>query len=178
MTAMHFERRVRYQALCLLAAAAAPSAAFAGLYKCIVNGQTTYTDAPCASSEARQSGRMDNKPVIFVGKHNGLSGGPSMSETSDPLTPVVQKTVDAATQRVKGILKDPDSAQFQNVLARGSVVCGQVNAKNSFGGYTGFDGFLVDEKNVVLAESNKSQKDRSITALLYDVLAKQHGCAS
>lgn len=40
---------------------------------------------------------------------------------------------------VKNSLKDPDSAQFQDVKG----YCGEVNAKNSYGGYTGFKKFYI-----------------------------------
>lgn len=44
---------------------------------------------------------------------------------------------------VKSRLKDPFSAQFRNIKQN----CGEVNAKNEFGGYTGFSRFVVFEKN-------------------------------
>jgi len=55
---------------------------------------------------------------------------------------------------VKAHLKDPVSAQFGNISAskdsKGQIyVCGLVNAKNSFGGYTGskpFNGLLAEIK--------------------------------
>lgn len=40
---------------------------------------------------------------------------------------------------VRGQLKDPSSAEFKDVKGN----CGFVNAKNSFGGYTGFKRFYV-----------------------------------
>lgn len=48
---------------------------------------------------------------------------------------------------VKSRLKDPSSAQFKNVyFNRGSegipVTCGEVNSKNGYGGYSGFQRFL------------------------------------
>ena len=44
-------------------------------------------------------------------------------------------------------LKDPDSAEFKDVFfARAKdnvpVVCGEVNSKNSFGGFVGFQSFI------------------------------------
>lgn len=41
-------------------------------------------------------------------------------------------------------LKDPESAKFRK-LHRGvkGIICGEVNSKNSFGGYTGFTRFLA-----------------------------------
>jgi hypothetical protein len=55
---------------------------------------------------------------------------------------------------LKKRLKDPDSAQFRNTyLSRKSgtpVTCGEVNSKNSFGGYSGFKLFLGMRDIVVL----------------------------
>jgi hypothetical protein len=46
---------------------------------------------------------------------------------------------------VAGQLKDPESARFKNLKARedGMYLCGEVNAKNSFGGYVGFRRFYA-----------------------------------
>jgi hypothetical protein len=57
---------------------------------------------------------------------------------------------------LKKRLKDPDSAQFKSTyLSRKSgtpVACGEVNSKNSFGGYSGFKLFLGMGDIVVLEE--------------------------
>jgi len=49
-------------------------------------------------------------------------------------------------QVVQSSLKDPSSAQFRNVRLVAwrswQVVCGEVNAKNSYGGYAGFTKFV------------------------------------
>lgn len=50
-------------------------------------------------------------------------------------------------------LKDPASAQFQNVhlnTAR-TALCGQINAKNSYGGYVGFRNFITTDKGAFVA---------------------------
>lgn len=52
---------------------------------------------------------------------------------------------EAETAIVRNSLKDPVSAQFRNLRggkSNGSV-CGEINAKNSFGGYVGFQPFVV-----------------------------------
>lgn len=66
-----------------------------------------------------------------------------------------QKTrVQAEVDRFKAALterfKDPSSAQFKNVVAYGvaqplriSFMCGQVNAKNSYGAYIGYKRFFM-----------------------------------
>lgn len=50
-------------------------------------------------------------------------------------------------EAVRSKLKDPHSAQFKNVyFHRGAkgipVSCGEVNSKNGFGGYSGFQKFI------------------------------------
>jgi hypothetical protein len=52
-----------------------------------------------------------------------------------------------AKQAMTRILKDPDSARFANLFeGRGSsgrrTICGEINAKNGFGGYTGMNPFI------------------------------------
>lgn len=55
--------------------------------------------------------------------------------------------VQAVQDGVRSRLKDPLSAQFSDFISAGGTqggviyVCGKVNAKNSFGGYTGFQRF-------------------------------------
>jgi hypothetical protein len=56
-------------------------------------------------------------------------------------------STEPAKAAVRDILKDPASAQFRNVyVQKTGVTCGQVNAKNAFGGYVGFRGFAVDQE--------------------------------
>jgi len=58
---------------------------------------------------------------------------------------------DAIIERAKNVvlenLRDPSSAQFKNVRLYGSWVCGEVNSKNGFGGYAGYERFSVDAAN-------------------------------
>ena len=65
------------------------------------------------------------------------------------------ETIVAAERAVRRELKDPDAAQFKDVRANyteefGVVACGRVNAKNEFGGYTGFRRFVSGGKSVIL----------------------------
>jgi len=55
--------------------------------------------------------------------------------------------IERGKDAVKTRLKDPSSAQFRNVyFHRGAdnipVSCGEVNSKNGFGGYVGFQRFV------------------------------------
>lgn len=44
---------------------------------------------------------------------------------------------------VRQSLRDPASAEFRNIRETTNGVCGEVNAKNGFGGMTGFEPFYV-----------------------------------
>lgn len=58
-------------------------------------------------------------------------------------------------------LKDPGSAQFRNERLKGEILCGEVNAKNSLGGYTGFARFITRPGSVALEGSPIIEWDRS-----------------
>lgn len=73
-----------------------------------------------------------------------------VSQPTTPTRPPVTWTRDAATAdeketakaQVLKVLKDPDSARFGEIWALNGTnghrtVCGYINARNSFGGYTG-----------------------------------------
>jgi hypothetical protein len=49
----------------------------------------------------------------------------------------------AGKTAVLNSLKDPDSARFRNTSVNGATYCGEVNAKNSYGGYVGFKRFVA-----------------------------------
>jgi hypothetical protein len=56
------------------------------------------------------------------------------------------QAVDVAKQGRAAValqLKDPESARFRDAFVNGSSYCGQVNAKNSYGGYVGFKRFAA-----------------------------------
>ncbi|EHU2721384.1 hypothetical protein ACRXVG_003595 [Acinetobacter baumannii] len=65
-----------------------------------------------------------------------------------------------AKRYFSGISKDPGSLTYRNMESffdkdGNSYACGEVNAKNSFGGYVGFRKFIYDGKTMILdGESN------------------------
>lgn len=81
----------------------------------------------------------------------GGSYAPSNSQTTRP-SKVSEEAKEAiwiekGKDAVRAALKDPDSAQFRNVyFKRGKdgipVACGEVNSKNSLGGYGGYQKFV------------------------------------
>lgn len=58
-----------------------------------------------------------------------------------------EEGIKVAVQSLTNGLKDPDSAKFRNVRMKTydglHIVCGEVNAKNSYGGYTGYKRFAA-----------------------------------
>ena len=64
-----------------------------------------------------------------------------------------QRDVTAAKDAVRATLKDPASAQWKDVYAiSDGVACGQVNAKNAYGGYVGFRSFLLRDGRLHFSE--------------------------
>lgn len=57
---------------------------------------------------------------------------------------------EAMMDRVRSELKDPASAQFKLYSQGDDYLCGEVNAKNSYGGYTGYRWFTVKHGKVDL----------------------------
>ena len=71
-----------------------------------------------------------------------------------------------AEEAVRGTLRDPKSAEFQSVTVvrkAGSIaVCGSVNAKNGFGGYTGFQPFMSRGGVAMIRQSESSTQFLSL----------------
>jgi hypothetical protein len=65
--------------------------------------------------------------------------------------------VSTGEEAIRNQLKDPESATFRGVhfYSGGGipVACGEVNAKNGFGGYTGFERFVAAGDTLAVTES-------------------------
>jgi hypothetical protein len=97
----------------------------------------------CASTAGVYQNPTDNLRTISLNQARGYA-----SETRPFLEKNGQeKTITAVQDSIKATLKDPDSAQFQNIRIAdydgGKVVCGEINAKNSYGGYVGYKSFVA-----------------------------------
>ena len=73
-----------------------------------------------------------------------------------------------AKVRVAAKLRDPESAQFREVReikkseTREAAICGEVNAKNGYGGYVGFKKFYAAEDKVdIESDPQKTSFDRN-----------------
>lgn len=86
----------------------------------------------------------------------GLLGSCVMSFFAPPSQEqIAGRMVAEAQVVVKNSLKDPDSAEFGEAHYTGKAVCGLVNAKNGFGGYSGFKRYVVTGPLVSIEGSPK-----------------------
>lgn len=91
-----------------------------------------------------------------------------LAACSDPL-------ITRAEEAVRRLLRDPESAQFRDVerCAKPNAVRGEVNARNGFGGYTGFTPFFyVDGRAAVLSSDHGIGRYTSFDADLWDELQR------
>ena len=76
-----------------------------------------------------------------------------------------KRAIQASLDSVKEIMKDPDSVKFKDVEYKnyndGKIVCGQVNAKNSYGGYTGFKRFIASPIDAYVYNDDQRQDNRT-----------------
>jgi hypothetical protein len=90
---------------------------------------------------------------------------PSVVAQSDTLTAVQraegEAIVQLAAKYLAANLRDPSVALFRNVFIRkrmnkdgkiGILVCGEINAKNGYGGFTGFETFIYAADRVYVGQ--------------------------
>jgi len=80
-----------------------------------------------------------------------------------------------AEDEVASLLRDPESARFENLETKEvegvRVVCGEVNGKNGFGGYSEPSNFYyIEDREVGIAEPGKSTNRRWREVCLNDTL--------
>ncbi len=73
-----------------------------------------------------------------------------------------ESKIEHGKNQVKSLLKDPNSAEFKGVgiviNSKGEdAVCGEVNARNSYGGYVGFKKFVVLNEVATIVYPDKKE---------------------
>lgn len=129
----------------LLAAALFAAAPAWAIHKCTgPGGKVTYQEIACASSETGETVKWTQA--------NGSSSSKQLPFKVIALPPEkVREEAQAGMAIAKQRLKDPGSAMFADVrvlnfAAQGktyTMTCGELNAKNSYGGYVGSKSFWV-----------------------------------
>ena len=88
-------------------------------------------------------------PVVLLGLATIPGCQRDLKEPKDATKPA--KDLEVVTQQLKDVveyrLKDPESARYRNLnlhrVGQWPALCGEVNAKNSFGGYIGHKPFMA-----------------------------------
>ena len=77
------------------------------------------------------------------------------------MVPVTEGMKESAKESIRAVLKDPDSAKFSDFRAYMSGgktdVCGKVNSKNSYGGYSGDAWFVVPDGMKPMIYANRAK---------------------
>lgn len=103
------------------------------------------------------NGDRDMKKIVFV-----IIGILSFSSAASDIT--------SAQKEIRNQMKDPESAKFKGVKQitnlRGEMaVCGEVNSKNSYGGYVGYKTFAYKSGKAVIDGSFNTPGDYEFFAL-------------
>lgn len=131
------------------------------------DGKTVYQDAPCAANQKGES-------LNWIPSSEGQLPFRVLDLSAEDAQAAALDAVATAKDR----LKDPDSAKFAGLRVlrfngHGKVyvmTCGQLNAKNSYGGYVGTKPFWVYQ-GVFTETFDHYLPDRSASLLMGNVQA-------
>ena len=81
---------------------------------------------------------------------------------------IEQAQLDVLQSKVRNSAKDPISTQFQKMklVHNNTELCGEINAKNSYGGYVGFKPFAVTVDGSVIVLQKISMEDARMLSKL------------
>jgi len=96
--------------------------------------------------------------VLFVGAASAASPASASSAALRASAPDPAAAIAHAKAVMALKLKDPDSARYIDLIVRDKVVCGWVNAKNSFGGYVGYKPFFVMGANAEIRDDDDADQ--------------------
>jgi len=119
---------------------------------------------PAATTKVGRSGWFTAQ-MIFLGlvfvifmvqcSSGGRSSSSNQARPADSAEMREIKMHRVARDNVNARLKDSDSAQFRNqFIGKAGTPCGEVNAKNSFGGYTGYKRFVASGGGLAVLEDD------------------------
>lgn len=98
----------------------------------------------CAAPGPSPAEKLERASLDLVGGYSVATAYYLQSNTEE-------SAIEKAKASIQRDLKDPDSAQFRNIriekFGNGKVICGEVNAKNSYGGYVGYRRFVASPES-------------------------------
>jgi hypothetical protein len=86
------------------------------------------------------------KPVVVVAAVLPLLLPMMVAAAAATSPPTDSQVVAEVKREILRKLKDPESARFRDVRVVDHAACGEINAKNSYGGYVGFRRFYGWQK--------------------------------
>jgi hypothetical protein len=125
-----------------------------GVFKCEKNGKIVYQQTECDVSSQEEAINIQ-APLPDIGS-NDL---PILEYEVYPMSlspEEVRMWIEKSKAIIRQSLKDPGGAIFQNIKifqvkhigGIDTLLCGEVNAKNSYGGYVGFKEFFTRNSRI------------------------------
>lgn len=116
----------------------------------VLTGSCDITRYPLSSGFTFKSGRQSEIANADMAVDASNPTSDDASSTDRVRVEITRQQEDFAKNVISEMLKDPESARFRSMYgAKGNVekiaICGEFNAKNSYGGYTGYKPFMVFE---------------------------------
>lgn len=88
---------------------------------------------------------------------SGMSDSPKRQQRELTPSDIEDRINRVARDNVKARLRDGDSAKFRNqFVGPKGAPCGEVNARNAFGGYTGYIRFVASGGGLAVLEEDMS----------------------
>lgn len=142
--------------------------AIASIIFVVVIGATT--DPTKFKTEEAAADKVAKAPATTKPKAKPSPQSRQTSATKSDDDPLADETkqglwIVKSRDAIKSRLRDPSSADFRNVRFYSGgpvpVVCGEVDSKNGFGGYTGFQRFIAsgDDPNIAFVASDVAVGD-------------------
>lgn len=125
-------------------------------------GHSVSTEAKacpqCGAAPKKSGSRMKiaviGIAVVAVGLMASRPDDSTTSPAAEPTYPRAEIST-VARSMIRAAAKDADSLKFRNEFtARAGIYCGEVNGKNSFGGYAGFKRFIANGKTVLFDDES------------------------
>lgn len=119
----------------------------------------TLASAPVSSDQQITEHSEDNAGAVTTPATSEAMAETPASASKYPLEKQYA-WIEVSKEAIKAQLKDAASAEFKDVRFYSGggvpVACGQVNAKNGFGGYGGFERFIAAGREMAVLESQSS----------------------
>lgn len=105
--------------------------------------------------------RQNYDNALYNLRENSISTARRISNEMEAflLDHTEDQAIEGSKQAVADMMKDPESAKFRNIRLvphrNSKVMCGEINAKNAYGAYAGFEPFVSSPKSALVFRSDR-----------------------